>query len=293
MEAFFRSDFRDVRVHVGAQAQALGATAFTHGSHIHFAPGQYDPHTQLGQQILGRELAHVVQQRAGRVRNPFGNDVAVVHDHALEAEATRMGAQVAQPTILGGLKGAGVGGIVGGVMGSFIPVVGTSIGGTVGALVGGFIGGYVLDSSHKAYASLPQRTAPVINGSTLRLPRGTSLFHGTRWQEGEQEWWRTSTPGRKNDEDGGVSYTLVPETSPKVRNAHVILEYKLTRDVDVTVCKSKADFGRNLKSQDDVCYTPAEQEVKIRVQDGSRLLTFSAAYDGNPKARFNPAYDIV
>ncbi|HYK01923.1 MAG TPA: DUF4157 domain-containing protein [Thermoanaerobaculia bacterium] len=90
MEAVFRSSFSDVRIHVGPEATALGATAFTHGSHIHFAPGQYDPHTSRGQQVLGRELAHVVQQRAGRVRNPFGSGVAVVQDRMLEAEAERM-----------------------------------------------------------------------------------------------------------------------------------------------------------------------------------------------------------
>lgn len=97
MEAVFRSSFSDVRIHVGPEATALGATAFTQGSHIHFAPGQYDPHTSRGQQVLGRELAHVVQQRAGRVRNPFGTGVAVVQDRVLEAEAERMAIRVADP----------------------------------------------------------------------------------------------------------------------------------------------------------------------------------------------------
>lgn len=87
MEAAFGASFADVRVHVGPHAQALGATAFTQGTHIHFAPGQYSPDTPQGQQLLGRQLAHVVQQRAGRVRNPFGHGVAIVHDRALEAEA--------------------------------------------------------------------------------------------------------------------------------------------------------------------------------------------------------------
>jgi ribosomal protein S18 acetylase RimI-like enzyme len=58
---------------------------------IHFASGQYNPHTPHGQSLLGHELTHVVQQRAGRVANPFGSGVAVVQDQALEAEADRMG----------------------------------------------------------------------------------------------------------------------------------------------------------------------------------------------------------
>ena len=91
MESFFGTSFADVRVHVGPQAAAIGALAFTRGSHIHFAPGQYDPHLPRGQRILGHELAHVVQQRARRVTNPFGSGTAVVVDSVLEAEAERRG----------------------------------------------------------------------------------------------------------------------------------------------------------------------------------------------------------
>lgn len=95
MEAFFGADFSDVQVRVGPEAGSIGALAFTQGSDIYFAPGQYNPATAYGQQLLAHELTHVAQQRAGRVRNPFGAGVAVVHDAALEAEAERMGARAA------------------------------------------------------------------------------------------------------------------------------------------------------------------------------------------------------
>lgn len=95
MESFFGASFGDVRVHVGPHASAIGALAFTQGTHIHFAPGQYNPSSPQGQQLLGHELTHVVQQRAGRVRNPFGSGVAVVQDVALEAEADRLGRRAA------------------------------------------------------------------------------------------------------------------------------------------------------------------------------------------------------
>lgn len=95
MERFFGTDFSSVRVHVGPEAPAIGALAFTVGDTIVFAPGQYDPTSPRGQQVLGHELAHVVQQRAGRVRNPFGSGLAVVQDHALEAEADRLGMRAA------------------------------------------------------------------------------------------------------------------------------------------------------------------------------------------------------
>ena len=95
MESFFNTSFADVRVHVGHEAPSIGALAFTHGTDLYFAPGQYNPQSTQGQQLLGHELTHVVQQRAGRVRNPLGAGVAVVQDPALEAEAERMGLRAA------------------------------------------------------------------------------------------------------------------------------------------------------------------------------------------------------
>lgn len=107
MESFYGTSFSDVRVHVGPHASQIGALAFTQGSHIHFAPGQYNPSSPQGQAILGHELAHVVQQRSGRVKNPFGSGVAVVQDHGLEAEADRMGQRAAahQAPIQGKMAG--------------------------------------------------------------------------------------------------------------------------------------------------------------------------------------------
>src|SRR5579859_985657 len=94
MEAAFGADFTAVRVHVGPQAERIGAVAFTTGTDIYFAPGRYQPDTPAGQQLLGHELAHVIQQRQGRVRGP-GGGVAVVQDRALEAEANAAGLRVA------------------------------------------------------------------------------------------------------------------------------------------------------------------------------------------------------
>lgn len=95
MESFFGADFSDVRIHVGPEAPSIGALAFTMGSSLYFAPGQYNPDSPQGQALLGHELAHVVQQRQGRVRNPFGSGVAVVQDPHLEAEADRLGLRAA------------------------------------------------------------------------------------------------------------------------------------------------------------------------------------------------------
>ena len=71
----FGHDFSRVRVHTderaGAATQQLRARAFTHGSDIVFAPGEYAPSTQGGRTLLAHELTHVVQQAdasAGAVR---------------------------------------------------------------------------------------------------------------------------------------------------------------------------------------------------------------------------------
>ena len=105
METAFSADFSDVRVHIGHEATALGAIAYTWGTNIHFAPGQYNPHTLQGQKLLGHELWHVLQQKQGRVKNPFGGGVAVVQDHALEAEADRMGIKAAMTSLPRRMKG--------------------------------------------------------------------------------------------------------------------------------------------------------------------------------------------
>ena len=98
MEKSFGSSFSDVRIHEGAQAKAVGALAYTQGSHIHFAPGQYQPDSASGQALLGHELTHVVQQRAGRVPAPTQTKggVAINADPNLELEADNMGAKAAR-----------------------------------------------------------------------------------------------------------------------------------------------------------------------------------------------------
>jgi hypothetical protein len=99
MEGLLGADLSGVRVHVGPEAASIGALAFTVGSDLYFAPGQYNPGSPQGQRLLGHELTHVVQQRAGRVRNPFGSGLAVVQDAALEAEADRMGMRAVSTSV--------------------------------------------------------------------------------------------------------------------------------------------------------------------------------------------------
>ncbi|WP_437627020.1 eCIS core domain-containing protein [Sorangium sp. So ce1151] len=97
MEAAFGADFSGVRVHPSSsRATALGALAYTQGSEIHFAPGQWAPETTRGQELLGHELCHLEQKRQGRVQATAQyKGVALNDSSALEAEADAMGARAA------------------------------------------------------------------------------------------------------------------------------------------------------------------------------------------------------
>ena len=66
MDSHFGYNFSNVRIHsdarAAAQAQAIGARAFTSGQDIVFGSGQYQPHIDSGRRLLAHELTHVVQQ---------------------------------------------------------------------------------------------------------------------------------------------------------------------------------------------------------------------------------------
>ena len=67
MESAFGREFGGVRVHRDSEiASRISASAFTIGSDVHFAPGQYEPRTRSGQWLLGHELTHVVQQTGAK-----------------------------------------------------------------------------------------------------------------------------------------------------------------------------------------------------------------------------------
>jgi Domain of unknown function (DUF4157) len=92
-QTFFESrlghDFSRIRVHTDAQAAesagAVHALAYTAGSDIAFAHGQYAPGTSQGRLLLAHELTHVVQQRAGGPSH--GSSVQALEAEALESAA--------------------------------------------------------------------------------------------------------------------------------------------------------------------------------------------------------------
>ncbi|MEM1207381.1 MAG: DUF4157 domain-containing protein [Acidobacteriota bacterium] len=93
METGLGADFSAVKLVTESDAASrLGANAFTQGDTVHFAPGKFSPTSPPGQELIGHELAHVVQQRQGRVRPTLeARGVPINADPSLEAEADRAG----------------------------------------------------------------------------------------------------------------------------------------------------------------------------------------------------------
>jgi hypothetical protein len=118
MEQVFGAGLSEVRVHQGAQAESVGAHAYTQGTDIHFAPGQYDPGSKPGQELIGHEVAHVVQQARGGVQPTTSEGGVAINDSStLEHEADAMGAKAAAAPEGGGDRGVASAGAVNGTLG--------------------------------------------------------------------------------------------------------------------------------------------------------------------------------
>ncbi len=96
MEGTLGHDFSNVNIHTNSsKAKDVGALAYTQGNDVHFAPGQFKPDTKQGQELIGHEFAHVVQQSQGRVQpTTQAKGMPVNDDKGLEKEADDMGRKV-------------------------------------------------------------------------------------------------------------------------------------------------------------------------------------------------------
>ncbi len=97
MESTMGADFSDVKINTNsAKASEIGAHAFAQGNEVHFAQGKFDPDSKTGQSLIGHELAHVKQQRDGRVKaDTMLGETPVNTSNALESEADSLGAKAA------------------------------------------------------------------------------------------------------------------------------------------------------------------------------------------------------
>lgn len=91
MESRFGHDFSQVRVHsdatAAASARLLGARAYAVADRLVFDQGEYQPESAEGRDLLGHELAHVAQWRAGGSRPAAGALRVAPADAASEREA--------------------------------------------------------------------------------------------------------------------------------------------------------------------------------------------------------------
>lgn len=84
-------DLSTIRIHSDQVVADRGARAFTQGTDLFFAPGEYRPRSLTGQRLLAHELVHAAQQSDGEVETANGS---LVDDPRLEAQADRLAARV-------------------------------------------------------------------------------------------------------------------------------------------------------------------------------------------------------
>ena len=94
MEHSFGQDFSNINIQKNSQeAVDLDARAFTKGDSIHFAPGEFNPNSERGKNLIGHEFTHVVQQRSGIVQPSriLKKGILLNEDKTLENEADYLG----------------------------------------------------------------------------------------------------------------------------------------------------------------------------------------------------------
>jgi hypothetical protein len=97
-EPRFGHDFSHVRVHADSTAadtaKSINASAFTLGNHVAMGSGEYHPHSQSGQRLLGHELTHVIQQgESSRLTSKAQHQVLIESDPVYAAVAPKTSVQ--------------------------------------------------------------------------------------------------------------------------------------------------------------------------------------------------------
>ncbi len=111
MEGAFGHDFSGVTIQrESAEATGLNARAFTQGEAIHFAPGEFNPDTEGGKNLIGHEFTHVVQQRNGVVTptSVMGKGLYLNDDKRLEREADNLGQKAVKGENISMYRSAGL-----------------------------------------------------------------------------------------------------------------------------------------------------------------------------------------
>ncbi len=109
IETSLGQDFSNVGIHTNSQkAVQMNARAYTQGENVHFAPGEFNPNSSKGQNLIGHEFTHVAQQRAGVVKptKVLQKGVSINDNQSLEREADTMGSKAAKGETVSKYRGA-------------------------------------------------------------------------------------------------------------------------------------------------------------------------------------------
>jgi hypothetical protein len=77
-EREFSEDLSGVRIRLSRETRQLGARALTLRNDIFFDPAEYPPTNPRGETLLAEQLAHVIQQRNGRIPELPGSGFVIV-----------------------------------------------------------------------------------------------------------------------------------------------------------------------------------------------------------------------
>jgi len=84
VESHFGYSLDNVQMRESSDVDSIGAKAYTKGSTIHFAPGQFQPESAIGQKMIGHEVAHVLQQANGGIGDAGELNLSDSHEHSAD-----------------------------------------------------------------------------------------------------------------------------------------------------------------------------------------------------------------
>lgn len=267
MEHAFGADFGAVRVHEDGEAGALGAKAYAAGTDIHMAPGEYAPDSEHGQELIGHELAHVIQQSQGRVAGgPQAKGGGINQDASLEREADEMGAKAAR----------------GQRVGSFGAIAAKQGGPRQLKTINKVTGGTVDTANKKAFAAYVKTLSPsqltALEGQLADEPAAKSVVTAAILAQFDEPA-ETPKPSGGAQRGGGGGGKAAAKPPAKALNKNTlreeVVDLKVTDLDDADLCKA--------------AFSPEEQHTYTSYVADRDLLLAQAA---KPIADLN-AYDVA
>ena len=92
LENHFGYSVDNLKFKESSEVSDMGAHAYTKGNVIKFAPNEFNQNTREGQELIGHEVSHVLQQNSGVMANDSSN---INSSSSLESSADLDGAKVA------------------------------------------------------------------------------------------------------------------------------------------------------------------------------------------------------